>query len=288
MTARDLYEKGKAELVAEGIADAANDASLLLEYICGIRRMDLLLRPGEEVSIQKEQEFLSCIEKRKAHIPLQHITGLQGFMGYEFIVSEDVLVPRQDTEILVEEAISKVRPNGRVLDLCTGSGCILLSMAMKRRDITGVGSDLSSAALEIAKRNQEKLSEEDASLRKRTDFFKSDLFERIEGTFDAILSNPPYISPEVIETLEPEVKDHDPRMALDGGKDGLEFYEKILVKAKEYLNPGGILLFEIGSDQGESVPALMEQAGFIEITVKKDYAGLDRVVMGKLEAFHKE
>lgn len=188
-------------------------------------------------------------------------------------MNEHVLIPRQDTEILVEEALRGLPKDARILDLCTGSGCILISLLVTREDCTGIGADLSEKALQVAEKNG-------AQAGGRASFVKSNLFENIEGTFDVIASNPPYIRTDVIETLMPEVRDHEPRMALDGSADGLVFYRKITEQAGSYLKEGGKLCFEIGYDQGDEVRELMETHGFADVQVLKDLAGLDRVVAG--------
>lgn len=200
-------------------------------------------------------------------------------MGYEFLVNDQVLVPRQDTENLVEEAYRHIKeklkkePNKKVqvLDVCTGSGCILLSLMKLCGQIEGNGVDISEGALEVARQNGERLKADAV-------FRKSDLFENVEGAYDIIVSNPPYIRSAVIEELADEVKLHDPYIALDGKEDGLYFYRKIIAQAGKYLKPGGWILFEIGHDQAEEVSALLAQAGYDKIDVKKDLAGLDRVV----------
>jgi release factor glutamine methyltransferase len=194
-------------------------------------------------------------------------------MGLSFLVDERVLCPRQDTEVLVEEVLRHLMDGSRILDICTGSGCILLSLLHFSNDCEGVGVDLSEDALEVAKANAERLGI-DAT------FLHSDLCEKVEGQFDMVVSNPPYIASDVIPGLMPEVRDHEPRMALDGGVSGLDFYERIIPQAREHLRPGGMLFFEIGADQGEAVKALMEAQKFAEVEVIKDYAGLDRVVKG--------
>lgn len=200
-------------------------------------------------------------------------------MGYEFLVNEHVLIPRQDTENLVEEALKVIRPDMHVLDMCTGSGCILISLlkyAAERKHITGgeaVGADISADALEVAKKNAQRL-------KVPIIWVQSDIFENVSESFDLIVSNPPYIRTEVIQGLEDEVKLHDPWIALDGHEDGLYFYRRIVSESISHLNDGAWLMFEIGHDQAEDVSKLMKNAGFCNIYVKKDLAGLDRVVCG--------
>jgi release factor glutamine methyltransferase len=197
-------------------------------------------------------------------------------MGLPFEVGPSVLMPRQETEILVEEALKDLHSGMRILDLCTGSGCILLSLLRYSHECTGVGIDISEEALALAKKNGDAILGEDAPV--RSVFFRSDLFEKVEGTFDLVISNPPYIPEAVIDTLEPEVALHDPRIALEGGKDGLSFYRRIIEDLHRFLKPGGTVLFEIGHDQGEAVSKLLQDRGYKYTEVLKDLSGLDRVV----------
>lgn len=273
MTLREAYEFGQTALKAADIEDAVLDAWYLLEFATGISRAMYFLKMNEEMSAEQETQYRSYIEKRAGHIPLQHITGTQEFMGLEFQVNEHVLVPRQDTEVLVESVLEVLQPDRKVLDMCTGSGCILISLMRLAGLNTGTGIDISGEALEVAKANA-KNHNVNAVL------IKSDLFEKIVDKYDIIVSNPPYIRTAVIEELKEEVKFHDPFLALDGKEDGLYFYRKIIEESPKHLRENGRLYFEIGHDQGKEVRALMEKAGFSEVTVKKDLAGLDRVVFG--------
>lgn len=279
MTLEEAYRLGSRALEEAGIPDAGTDAWILLEHVTGVSRTRYYVNPRLSLSEEEEGRYRSYIEKRMKRIPVQHLTGVQEFMGLEFLVNEHVLIPRQDTEVLVETVWKDLEPGMRVLDMCTGSGCILISL-MKRMqsvsgedEILGVGADLSREALQVAEAN---------ASRQHVDavFVGSDLFEKVEGRYDIIVSNPPYIRTSVIRELQEEVKLHDPYAALDGKEDGLFFYREIIKKSKEYLKKGGRLYFEIGHDQGEDVKKLMEEAGFTQVTVKKDLAGLDRVVFG--------
>lgn len=205
-------------------------------------------------------------------------------MGLEFYVNRNVLIPRQDTEILVEEVMRHLHDGMRILDMCTGSGCILLSLLYYSNDCTGLGVDISPEALETAVQNAKKLNAGKAAEGKRelhVDFMQSNLFGDLKPeVYDFIVSNPPYIKSGVIDTLMPEVKDHEPHLALDGREDGLYFYREILEQAGNYLTRGGMLFFEIGHDQGQAVKELMKAAGYAEVEVMQDFAGLDRVVCG--------
>ena len=280
----DLYAQGKHALTQAGIEEAALDARLLLEFVCRTDRTTLFAHPELEVDEKQQEQFEAMIAKRSERIPLQHLTGVQNFMGLDFMVNKHVLIPRQDTEILVEEVMRDFHDGVHILDMCTGSGCILLSLLHYSNDATGVGVDLSEEALKVAQANAKRLglafADDETGNEPRVRFVCSDLFEAIGEKFDLIVSNPPYIRSDVIETLMPEVRDHDPRMALDGTADGLYFYRRIIEESEHYLKRGGQLFFEIGHDQAEEVSALMQSHGYKEIEVKKDYAGLDRVVIG--------
>ncbi len=278
MTYRECYEQGCRTLQAAGIEEATLDARLLLEAVCGTDRNDLLVHGEQPVMPQAEEKYLHWIRQRAEHIPLQQLTGEQDFMGLTFSVNEHVLIPRQDTEILVEEVLKELHDRMRILDMCTGSGCILLSLLHYSNDCEGLGVDLSAEALEVAGRNVLKvLTPEKAE---HAHFLQSDLFEKVEGKFEIIVSNPPYIASAEVEKLMPEVRDHEPRMALDGTEDGLLFYRRIIKEAGKHLVSSGMLFFEIGYDQGQAVSELMRTGGYREVQVVQDYAGLDRVVLG--------
>ena len=282
MTYRSMVTEGGRVLAAAGVPEAELDAWYLLEYLRKERgersdRQWYLLNREDEARAEEEKVYQELIERRAKRIPLQQITGEQEFMGLSFRVNEHVLIPRQDTEVLVEEALNYVRSGMDILDVCTGSGCILLSVLKlgkkKCRGILhGTGVDLSREALQVAEENAGRLQVE-------ATFLHSDLFAEVQEQYDMILSNPPYIEKAVVETLEEEVRIHEPRMALDGGEDGLDFYRKITAESVQYLREGGQLLFEIGYDQGEAVSALMKEH-FAEVRVIQDLAGLDRVVSG--------
>ena len=278
MTLRQAYEEGIERLKEAGIEEAGLDAWYLLEYVTGINRATYFADSNQEMKDSHRATYQALISERETRIPLQHLTGVQEFMGLEFRVNEHVLIPRQDTEILVETALEKINTKKplRVLDMCTGSGCILLSVlsyGRKKCEITGVGVDVSDKALQVAKENARNLQVD-------AEWIESDLFSGVSEKFDMILSNPPYIPSAVIKTLQPEVREHDPLLALDGKEDGLYFYRKIIEESRNYLQPGGWLIFEIGAEQGEAVSSYLKQNGFVQVAVKKDLAGLDRVVCG--------
>lgn len=274
MTLEKALANGRQALAEAGIAEAALDAWYLLEYIEKFDRSYFYLHYQDEMEEEKLQEYLTLVKKRAERVPLQYITGEQMFMGLGFKVNSSVLIPRQDTELLVETALGVLQPDMRVLDLCTGSGCILISLLHYGKEISGVGSDVSKQALITAKENARANDVE-------AEWVRSDLFANLTGTFDMIVSNPPYIPTRELETLMPEVRDFEPVEALDGKEDGLFFYGKILAESSSFLNPGGYLMFEIGHDQGEAVSALMKQAGYDQIRVIRDLSGLNRVVCGR-------
>ena len=278
MTYRECYEKGCHILNEAGIEESTLDARLLLEAVCGTDRNDLLVHGEQPVEPETEEKYFDWIGKRAGRIPLQQLTGEQDFMGLTFAVNEHVLIPRQDTEILVEEVLKELHDRMRILDMCTGSGCILLSLLHYSNDCEGLGVDLSAEALEVAGQNVLKvLTPEKAE---HAHFLQSDLFEKVEGKFEIIVSNPPYIASAEVEKLMPEVRDHEPRMALDGTEDGLHFYRRIIKEAGKHLVNSGMLFFVIGYDQGQAVSELMRTQGYREVQVVQDYAGLDRVVLG--------
>ena len=275
MQYQELYRMGKDRLTEAKIPEAELDARLLLEEVCGTDRNDLLVHGDKEIPPEQCDRYVEYIQRRQKREPLQQITGYQEFMGLRFKVTPDVLIPRQDTEILVEEVMRYLHDGMHILDMCTGSGCILLSLLKYSNDCEGTGCDISEPALKVAEENAKELS-------LNASFVQSNLFENISGKYEFIVSNPPYIPTGVIPTLMEEVRDHEPVSALDGREDGLYFYREIVEKAGEYLYPGGMLFFEIGYDQAEKVSSLMREAGYQEVTVCKDLAGLDRVVYGTL------
>ena len=275
MTYQELLAWGKEKLQDAGVLDYDLDARLLMEYVFEISRSRLLCDGALEAPKEGTDRYRVLLEKRCSRIPLQHLTGQQDFMGLTFTVNENVLIPRQDTEILVEEVLRELHDGMHIIDVCTGSGCILISLLRYSNECHGVGDDLSAEALAVARENAERLiPQADYS------FCESDLLQEITGKFDILVSNPPYIASNVIEGLMPEVREHEPRMALDGGEDGLVFYRRILKEGLPHLMGGAKVFFEIGYDQGEAVKIMMEEMGFMEVRVVKDYAGLDRVVTG--------
>ena len=276
MTYKEALEKGTLLLESEKIADAKIDAWLLLAYVSQLTKAKYFLKKNEKIDDITLYKYKDALLKRAGHTPLQHITGEQDFMGITFWVNEHVLIPRQDTETLVEEALKVIPSGSHILDLCTGSGCVIISLVVHGQGITGMGVDISEDALNVARDNGMRL------VGKKVVFEQGDLWSGVHGKFNAIVSNPPYIPSAVVEQLETEVKDHEPRIALDGTEDGLFFYRQIVSRAPEYLTDNGWLLVEIGYDQGPDVYALFIEAGFKDVKVIEDLAGNNRVVKGHL------
>ena len=278
MVLSDVLRYGEETLQNAGIADAKIDAFTLLEMASGVNRTTYLLYKDHKVNEAQFDSYRKLIERRAAHEPCQYIVGKCEFMGFEFEVNPSVLIPRQDTETLVEEVLKIMPGRSRVLDLCTGSGAIAISLQRYRPDIYPTAADISAEALNVAVAN--------ARARQCIiDFVQSDLFEALDPNekFDVIVSNPPYVSDAEYEELMPEVKDHEPALALKAGEKGLDIYERLIREAPTYLKEGGILALEIGCSQAEDVTRLMEEQEFVEIKVVKDLAGLDRVVIGYLK-----
>ncbi len=275
MIYQEAMEWGGHVLGQAGVAEAKLDAWLLLETVCRINRTFYYSHMKETMTLEQQSEYEIAIRKRAERIPLQYITGEQEFMGLNFKVNSNVLVPRQDTETLVEEALKICQPGMEILDLGTGSGCIVISLMKNAHGMTATGSDISKQALLVAKENA-RLHEVEI------EWVRSNLYENISGRFDLIVSNPPYIPQEDILGLMPEVRDFEPVGALDGGVDGLDFYRQIIAQGKDYLNKDGYLYLEIGYDQGPAVTNMMCAAGYRDVAVVRDLAHQERVVKGRI------
>lgn len=286
-TNRELLKEGSMQLRAAGITEADTDAWLLFSACMGLNRTEYLMRSDAVVPDDKAEEYLGKLKRRAGREPVQYIEETAPFMGFDFYVNEHVLIPRMDTEILVSEAIKRARimfsqrqhdVNFRILDMCTGSGCIAQStyLLLKNEGCTVEvdAVDISEKALEVAGINASRLGAQ-------VKLIRGNLFENVDNKYSMILSNPPYIRTDVIADLEPEVREHEPMLALDGTADGLYFYREITDKAWEYLENNGILMYEIGYDQALEVSDMLRQKGYTDIAVIKDFAGLDRVVAAK-------
>lgn len=276
-TLQQVIKAGEEALRIAGIDNPAFDSFELMSMIMGIDRSYYFLHGNDLVAADVCAEFEEMIARRADHVPLQHITGYAGFWRHRFHVNEHVLVPRQDTEILVTEALTKIDTESTVLDMCTGSGCIIISLALETHFKKGLGVDISREALKVAALNKAELAADNV------EFIESDLFAGIPADikFDVIVSNPPYIRTEDIAGLDEEVRSHDPLLALDGHDDGLFFYKEITNGATFCLKQGGWLIYETGYDQAEDVTKIMSRCGFTDIATVKDLAGLDRVVLGR-------
>ncbi|MDO5407224.1 MAG: peptide chain release factor N(5)-glutamine methyltransferase [Eubacteriales bacterium] len=310
MTLFHLLTEGTRALEQSGNPDAGNDAKQLLLAAFHLDTVHFLLNRMQELEDNDYNRsctdlYHSMIQKRRRRIPQQQILGCQEFMGLNFYVNKHVLIPRQDTETLVERVLEEQcggrmpgagcgagtvpghEPDGStapgiagrtLLDLCTGSGCIAISLAVKGDFASVTATDISGEALKVARRNADAHGCAD-----RMEFLQGDLFEALAGAdvpqrFDVITSNPPYIPTAVIKTLEPEVREHEPMLALDGTEDGLHFYRRIAAEAGAFLKDGGAIYLEIGYDQGEAVSGLLREAGYTDVLVLKDLPGNDRVV----------
>lgn len=283
MTYREAYEKGMRLLAEQGIEEAKTDARLLLEYVCHTDYQALYTQGGRILDELQEQTYVNYLKKRAERLPVQYLTHSQPFMGMDFYVNQYKLIPRQDTEILVEEVMRYLHDGMSVLDLCTGSGCILLSLLRYSNGCFGVGTDISEEALAAAGENAQMLGFGEKIAQGELIFAQGDLYDALGPdlpAFDVIVSNPPYIRSGVIPTLMPEVREHEPLLALDGGADGLTFYRRIIDGAPAFVRRESALFFEIGADQGDAVSGMMRNAGYQDVHVIKDYAGLDRVVRG--------
>lgn len=283
MTIQQLLWQGAERLNKAGVPEWELDARYLLLEAFGINLAAFLAVKGKELPVNEEtlekcRVYEDLIRRRSERIPLQQLTGVQEFMGFEFYVNEHVLIPRQDTETLAELVLlEQRRRDAAILDVCTGSGCIAISLALLGGYTNVTALDVSAEALAVAARNAERLLKEHEG-----DFnlIQSDMFERVKADerYDIIVSNPPYIPSLDIQRLEPEVRDHEPRLALDGMGDGLKFCRILSEECKNHLQPGGSVYVEIGYDQGQAVKEMFEAWGYVQVEVKKDMAGLDRVV----------
>lgn len=276
MNWQTLKKEGVTALQKAGIDNASYDAGELLYEVSGFNMSTYPLHMREEAPEDVRKRYLKLVDRRAGHEPLQYILGKAWLFGQEFYVEPGVLIPRYDTETLIEAALPCLKETSSVLDLCCGSGCILTALLTNGPSGTyGTGADLSDTALRVTSRNLKKYG-----LEGRTRVVKSDLFSGLSETYDIIVSNPPYIPDGEIPYLESEVRDFEPRLALAGGRDGLDFYRKIAAEASAFLNPDGILAMEIGFDEGQAVSQIMKEHGFRNVSLFQDLAGKDRVVLG--------
>ncbi len=296
MPVKELLTWGEKQLAEAGVVDASRDSKTLYCYLMGIPESRLILEYQNTLQDSICDNYFQLIDRRGAGEPIQYITGSQDFMGCNIKVDPRVLIPRLDTEVLVEDAIDLIN-SGRlrgavegnpgdswdVLDLCCGSGAIGIAIQKFCPKAKVTCLDISEGALELAKENADR-----NGVGRKMKFLQGNMFEPLQGrfhplTFDMIISNPPYIKRDVIETLQREVKDHEPRLALDGGEDGLDYYRTIASEAPKHLKRGGCLIMEIGADQKDGVREILGSiCVYTEVKCFQDLAGLDRVVYAKL------
>lgn len=273
---KGLLADGAKMLTQAGIDEAELDARYILEYITGLNSAQYFIHSEDIIEKNKAEEFFRLIERRSKRIPLSYVIGTRDFFGLTFKVDENVLIPEQETELLVEEVI-KHSEGKSVLDMCTGSGCIAISIALFGKPSKVAASDISEKALEVARENAKSLKAGEIS------FIQGDMFENVTDKFDIIVSNPPYIETGEIDELMPEVRDYIPGLALDGDIDGLKFYRIISKEAVKKLNKNGRIFYEIGYNQSRAVASILLENGFTDVKIMKDYSGLDRIVMAKLD-----
>lgn len=273
---KGLLTDGTKMLTQAGIDEAELDARYILEYITGLNSAQYFIHSEDIIEKNKAEEFFRLIERRSKRIPLSYVIGTRDFFGLTFKVDENVLIPEQETELLVDEVI-KHSEGKSVLDMCTGSGCIAISIALFGKPSKVAASDISEKALKVARENAKSLKAGEIS------FIQGDMFENVTDKFDIIVSNPPYIETGEIDELMPEVRDYIPRLALDGDIDGLKFYRIISKEAVKKLNKNGRIFYEIGYNQSRAVASILLENGFTDVKIMKDYSGLDRIVMAKLD-----
>lgn len=277
MVLEEALKYGEEALEKAGTPNAKVDAFWIFEHVFEVNKTDYLLGRSEQADGEKFSTYQKLIERRAQHEPCQYILGKCNFCGIDLLVNENVLIPRQDTEVLVEEVLNIMPKGAKVLDMCTGSGAIAIALKTLRSDCQVTGSDISERALEVAKENVKSCGVD-------VKLIHGDLFENIdqEEEFDLIVSNPPYVTNSEYEELMPEVKEHEPRLALTAGDDGLDIYKRLINEAPKYLRKDGIIAMEIGCTQGEAVAEILKSNGFGKTKVVKDLAGLDRVLIGWL------
>ena len=276
MTFKEVLDEATNHLKKHDVEEASNSAWQLMEFVWRINRSYYFAHSDDIIKDREKTQYMSLVHRRAKHVPLQYITGKAYFMGHTFSVDESVLIPRFDTEVLVEEVGKLLTRGDTILDICTGSGCIAIALDLACDQLAVTGVDISPEALAVAHKNA-------TDLGAKVSFVESDLFAKVTGRYNVIVSNPPYIRTVELDNLMAEVQEYEPRLALDGMVDGLHFYRQIVAKAKDFLFEGGYLAFEIGYDQGEALLAMMSEGGYEDVRVIKDLAGLDRVVIGKIK-----
>lgn len=281
MQLKELIRYGENTLKDAGIEEYTSDAKVLAMFIFDLDYTGIFMKLNDEVAWEDEESYKDVINIRSTHYPCQYIVGSQDFMGYCFKCAQGVLIPRPETEILVETALELTTEykDIKALDMCSGTGCIGISYNLKRRE-AGYTEDFIQLA-DISREAIELCEENVFNLGAKCDIVRTDLFENIEDSFDLIMSNPPYIPTADIDDIMEDVREYEPMLALDGKEDGLYFYDSIIRKTDRYLRKDGILIFEIGYNQYQDIRELLINKGFTDVSVKKDYAGLDRVVIAR-------
>ncbi len=277
MIIKEALEKASKKLEESNIENPLNEAKYLLKFLLKKDDIYFITNLNKELDDKVIKEYKNIVKKRCNHIPYSYITGKKEFMGLTFFVNEQTLIPRPETEIIVEYVINHFKNKKlNILEIGVGSGCISISIAKYLDNVNILGVDINKGAIEIANKNIKYNNVEN-----KVKFIKSDLYENVEGKFDIIISNPPYIKSDVIDTLEDNVKKYEPILALDGGDDGLYFYRKIIENADNFLKDNSYIIFEIGYDQGEDVKNLLVNKQFSEVEIIKDLAGFDRTIVAK-------
>jgi release factor glutamine methyltransferase len=278
-TVLKLLQTTAAYLADKGVDSPRLDAELLLAATLDLDRVGLYVNFERPLNADELTDYRHKVRRRADREPVQYILGETEFWSLPFVVSPAVLIPRGDTEVLIEEALMRLGPQNHLLDVGTGSGALAVALAHEVADLTVTALDCSTAALAVAADNARRHAVEN-----RVRCVTGDLQQLPAGPFDVVVSNPPYVPTPEWETLMPEVRDYEPRLALDGGADGLDAYRQLAVQARHVLAPGGWLLVEVGLDQSQDVRALFRAAGLIEVTARNDYAGIPRVVSGRSDS----
>ncbi len=282
MKIKDIINYGVAMI--KNTESPSLETQMMIAKVIEKDRLYIMLNLEEDIDESKVEIIKTMIDKRKSSYPLQYILGEREFWGMDFKVSEGVLIPRQDTEILIEETLKKLKDNKhksnlKGFEIGVGSGIISITLLKEIETLTMIGVDINDKAIELTKANALKHEVSD-----RLCILNSNLFEKInkENQFDFIISNPPYIETKVIDSLQEDIKQHEPKLALDGGEDGLDFYRAIIEQSKSYISPEGFIAFEIGYNQAEAVKKIFVGNGYPNVTIAKDLAGFDRVVIGMI------
>ena len=271
----DILEETSRFFAARGLENARLQAELLLAAVLEIKRLDLYLQFERPLHTEEVDAYRDYVRQRVQRVPVQYILGATAFRELELTVTPAVLIPRPETEVLVDVALELLPTGGRALDLCCGSGAIALSLKRELAEVAVVATDISQAALAVARANG-------ASCELEIEWLSGDLFAAVEGDFDLVVSNPPYVKSGDLDRLEPEVRDHEPRLALDGGADGLDCYRRIARQASDHIRPGGYLLLEVGDGQSAEVEKLLAEVGrFAEVETKPDLNEVPRVVVAR-------